>query len=132
MPHESPSIDFHEVPALNGRRSEGFEELVCQLAGLEERAAGSEFIRKGKGRDGGLECFVRLSDGSEIGWQVKYSWSFDANLIGSLDKSLAAALAKHPKLTVLTVCLPFDLSDARGKAVTQRAAYETWRARPTG
>ncbi|MER9363161.1 ATP-binding protein [Mesorhizobium sp. M0500] len=128
MPHESPSIDFHEVRALNGRRSEGFEELVCQLAGLEERAAGSEFIRKGKGRDGGLECFVRLADGSEIGWQVKYSWSFDANLIGSLDKSLAAALAKHPKLTVLTVCLPFDLSDARGKAVTQRAAYETWRA----
>lgn len=127
-PGISPVIDFRNVRVLNGRQSEGFEELVCQIAGLEGRPAGSEFIRKGKGRDAGLECFVKLVDGNEHGWQVKYSWSFDSNLIRSLDVSINAALTKHPQLSVLTVCLPFDLSDARGKATTPRQSYETWRS----
>ena len=127
MSHESPSIDFHEVRALNGRQSAGFEDLVCQLAGLELRPAGSEFIRKGKGRDAGLECFVRHDDGTECGWQVKYSWSFDPNLVRSLNESLSAALTKHPRLTTLIVCLPFDLSDARGAATTPRQQFDDWR-----
>ncbi|WP_346910805.1 ATP-binding protein [uncultured Roseibium sp.] len=112
---------------LNGRQADGFEELVCQLAALEKRPNNAEYFRKGKGRDAGLECFVRFADGAEHGWQVKYSWSFDANLKRSLNKSLEAAIKKHPNLEVITVCLPFDLSDARGAKQTPLAEFIEWR-----
>jgi len=112
---------------LDGKQSSGFEELVCQVANLEDRTLGSEFFRKGKGRDAGLECFVRQLDGVEHGWQVKYSWAFDTNLRRSLNASIDAALKKHPKLEIVTICLPFDLSDARGHKETPLQALEKWR-----
>ncbi|MDH4440316.1 MAG: hypothetical protein QE284_08005 [Rhizobium sp.] len=121
-------IDFKTIRTIGGKASTGFEELVCQLAGLEPRPAGARFHRKGPGKDGGLECFTRFADGEEYGWQAKYSWSFDGNLERSLHTSVKSALGKHPKLLRIFVCLPFDLSDPFSTNETQLEAFERWRA----
>lgn len=118
-----PDIDFAKIRAYDGSRHTGFEELCSQLASLEDQPAGSVFIRKGRGGDAGVECFLRLSDGNERGWQAKYVPEWTASLSKQLDKSARAALTKHPRLTELIVCLPFDLSDsrpARGKSALQK------------
>ncbi|MER8447127.1 hypothetical protein NKH52_28475 [Mesorhizobium sp. M1066] len=65
-------IDFRLIRAHGGGQDKGFEELLCQLASLEPREPGAVFYRKGIGADGGVECFLRNSDGTETGWQAKY------------------------------------------------------------
>ncbi|WP_312313288.1 hypothetical protein [Sphingobium yanoikuyae] len=130
-----PHINFSQIRPHDGSRHTGFEELITQLASLEKRPAGAAFVRKGRGGDGGIECFVRLANGDERGWQAKYVFDWDASLEAQLDKSMKAALAKHPRLTELTVCIPFDLPDGRpnqGKSRTQkksaRQKWEAWKA----
>ena len=122
-------IDFKNIRAIGGKASTGFEELVCQLASLEPRPENSRFHRKGPGRDGGLECFTRFDDGTEHGWQAKYSWQFDHNLESSLRGSIQSALQKHPTLTKIFVCIPFDRSDPSSKNETQLEAFENWRSK---
>ena len=130
-----PDINFFQIRPHDGSRHTGFEELITQLASLEKRPAGAAFVRKGRGGDGGIECFVRLTNGDERGWQAKYVFDWDASLEAQLDKSMEAALAKHPRLTELIVCIPFDLPDGRpnqGKSRTQkksaRQKWEAWKA----
>ena len=48
-----PDIDFTQIRPHDGSRHAGFEELITQLASLEDRGAGSAFVRKGRGGDGG-------------------------------------------------------------------------------
>lgn len=122
-------IDFRKIRTIDGKASAGFEEIVCQLAGLEPRMAGARFHRKGPGKDGGLECFTRFADGTEHGWQAKYSWSFDKNLERSLSTSIQSALQKHPNLTKIFVCIPFDRSDPISQKETQLEAFEAWRTK---
>ncbi|MBT8154307.1 ATP-binding protein [Epibacterium ulvae] len=121
------NIDFKAIRTIDGKASTGFEELVCQLAALEPVPGGARFHRKGTGKDGGLECFTRFSDGTECGWQAKYSWRFDNNLERSLNSSVKSALKKHPNLTKICVCLPFDRSDPFSSNETQLEAFERWR-----
>jgi hypothetical protein len=122
-------IDLKKIRAIDGKISTGFEELVCQLAALEPRPNGAQFHRKGAGKDGGLECFTRFADGTEHGWQAKYSWAFDNNLERSLNASVQSALKKHPNLTKIFVCIPFDRSDPFSKKQTQLEAFESWRTK---
>lgn len=117
-----PDISFEHIRLHRGSQEHAFEELCCQLAGLEIRPGNATHYRKGRGSDGGLECFTRFADGTETGWQVKYYWKMDASLTGSLTKSFTAALENHPDLTRFIVCIPFDLPDgSRGKT-----ALKTW------
>ena len=106
-------IDFERIRPHGGRRDLGFEELCCQLAGLEPRLPGSQFYRKGAGGDAGVECYLIRPDGSEAGWQAKYVFEFGSSQTGQLDKSIKAALGKHPRLDTYYVCLPMDLRDNR-------------------
>lgn len=122
-----PDIDFEKIRLHKGSQDKAFEELCCQLASLEQIPEKEVFHRKGPGKDAGVECFVRLSDQSEIGWQVKYSFQFDKNLEKSLNNSIESALKKHPCLKKYVVCLPFDLSDARGKKDTPLQSWENWK-----
>lgn len=123
-----PEINFDSIRAHDGSRNAGFEELCCQLASLEPRAATAQFYRKGRGGDAGVECFVRSTDGKETGWQAKYVFAWSPALAAQLDSSIETALAKHPKLTTYIVCLPFDLPDARaGHGKTPLQHWETWR-----
>lgn len=122
-----PDIDFHRIRPYEGNRNAGFEELGCQLAEIEPRPAGATFHRKGRGGDAGVECFVKRTDGTEVGWQAKYVFTWDASLEGQLDESIETALEKHPHLTEYVVCIPFDLSDKRaGKGRSAAQKWEDW------
>lgn len=63
-------LSWSDLRALNGSRRKGFEEVCAQLAQLET-PAGAEFVRKGS-PDAGVECFCKLEDGGEWGWQAKF------------------------------------------------------------
>ena len=64
------SFDWNKIRALEGSQAHGFEELCAQLA-RAEIPQGARFDRKGS-PDAGVECFSRLCDGGEWGWQAKY------------------------------------------------------------
>jgi hypothetical protein len=107
------SIAWSDLRPLNGTQHDAFEELCCQLAALEPPAAGSVFVRKAP-PDAGVECYWRLPDAAEHGWQTK----FFTDPLGSsqwkqLDDSVQTALAKHPQLVRYTVCIPRDREDPR-------------------
>lgn len=107
------TIEWHKLRTLNGSQQNAFEELCCQLAAYEHPPAGSSFVRKGA-PDAGVECFWKLSNGDEWGWQAKFflsppndgQWS-------QIDASVERAIDKHPKLTSYTICLPIDRQDPR-------------------
>ena len=125
-----PDIDFRNVRPVDGSRHDGFEELCCQLASLEPSRAGSHFVRKGRGGDAGVECFVRHADGTETGWQAKYLFNWNQGTASQLDASIRTALEKHPQLTEYVVCLPFDLPDSRSHGSTSaREKWERWQTK---
>jgi hypothetical protein len=124
------NIRFGNIRPHEGSQNTGFEELCCQLAGLEPRAKGSQFYRKGRGADAGVECYLRRTDGTERVWQAKYVFQWDSSLATQLDKSIRTALNKHPDLTEFVVCVPFDPPDARsGKGMSQLAKWQAWRSK---
>lgn len=124
----NPTLEFDRIRPLQGRRDKGFEELCCQLAGLDPAPPGSVFYRTGEGADGGVEGYRTHTDGSETGWQAKYVFEMGDGQIRQLERSLARVLATHPALTVFVVCLPFDLRDGRRPSIiTEQQRYERWR-----
>jgi hypothetical protein len=124
-------LDFRNIRLHRGTQNGGFEELCCQLAALEDPAAGSRFIRKGPGADQGLECYRAYADGHEVGWQAKYFIDgFEDGQVGDLADSLKRALSAHPQLTKFVACLPIDLRDNRsGKKASEVQRYERWRSK---
>lgn len=123
-----PEIDFTTIRLQRGTQATAFEELCCQLAGDETFPQGRvSFDRKGPGGDGGVECFAKLTDGSEVGWQVKYYQDI-ASAIRSLEESLITALVKHPRMSRFIACLPFDPADSRkDKTTTGLMLWDSWR-----
>jgi hypothetical protein len=71
-----PDIDFQKIRSHRGAQHHGFEELCCQIASLEPRAASDAFYRKGVGADAGVECFLKHGNGNETGWQAKWFLKF--------------------------------------------------------
>lgn len=110
-------INFFNIRTHDGSKNSGFEELVCQLAHLEEPENGKRFVKKdGSGGDAGVECYWILDDCSEIAWQAKYFPSgMNSSRWQQLDKSFLTALNKHPNLSQYVVCLPLDKADSRKK-----------------
>ncbi|BBL59197.1 hypothetical protein [Methylomonas koyamae] len=120
--------DLLKIRALNGSQHYAFEELCCQLASLEPRAMGDEFLRKGIGSDAGVECYIRHADETETGWQAKFFDKFDSGQMAQLTESLQQAIEKHPKLNRYIVCLPIDLKDGRtGKRKTEGQRWIDWK-----
>lgn len=123
-----PAIRFSHIRPLDGAQHTAFEEVCCQLAAAQPSPKDSEFFRKGRGADGGVECLRRNADESEYGWQAKYVFRWDDSLASQLNHSIEAALKAHPKLTEYTVCLPFDLPDGRaGRGTSTRRKWEEWK-----
>lgn len=121
-----PDINFELIRPYDGSRHAGFEELCSQIASLETPLA-SNFYRKGRGADAGVECYRRQPDGTEVGWQAKYLFRWDDSLASQLNDSIRTALDKHLQLVEYVVCLPFDLSDSRtGKGKTARERWTDW------
>lgn len=125
-----PAIRFTNIRPLDGSQHTAFEEVCCQLAAEQPAPKDSAFVRKGRGGDGGVECLRRYADGSEHGWQAKYVFAWSDSLATQLDASIETALQAHPRLTRYTVCIPFDLPDARSKrAKSARQKWDDWRKR---
>lgn len=124
MPLTLPAIDFKKIRLHKGTQHGAFEELCCQLASLKLRPLDAKHFRKGLGRDAGVECFTRFADGTETGWQVKYTWTIK-DLIPQLNKSIKSALKNHPRLAEYIVCIPFNLSDPGGDK-TALKKWEDW------
>ena len=107
------SINWHDLRPLNGSQHAAFEELCCQLAAAEPAPRGSLFIRKGA-PDAGVECYWKLPDESEWGWQAKFFRSPPvSNQWAQIDESVKTAFEKHPQLSQYVVCLPIDRQDPR-------------------
>lgn len=108
-------IDFSSIRVQDGSQHKGFEDLVCQLANRSKPENAREFIPKdGTGGDAGVECYWKLSDGSEHVWQAKYFLDrLKKTHWKQISRSVETALSKHPKLTKYYVCLPKDRTDIR-------------------
>ena len=117
------NLDWNSIRTIKGSQSNAFEELCAQLA-RAETPPDARFVRKGT-HDAGVECYCKLQDGSEWGWQAKY---FTASPTGTqwqeLDESVKRALDKHPALTRYFVCIPVDRSDARIDG--RQSALQRW------
>jgi len=106
----SVSVNWNNIRHLNGSQEKAFEELCCQLAASEDYPDKATFWRVAA-PDAGVECYWRLPDGKEHGWQAKFFRSPPVNQQwGQLDKSVKTALTKHHRLVRYTVCLPIDRS----------------------
>lgn len=81
----------------------------------------------GKGGDGGVEAFARLTSGDVIGFQAKwFRDSFTANQVSQIQSSVSSAKKRHPKLAKYIVCMPFELQGSKGKANKGKSQYERW------
>ncbi len=115
------SINWNNIRAVEGQR-EGFEELVCQLAGQEKTPKRVQYTRIGK-PDGGKESYWELRNGDIHCWQAKYfTNSLSNNQWQQVDKSVKSAIDNHPKLKEYYVAIPVDRPDGkvRGKSMLQK------------
>ena len=82
------NLNWNDIRPINNSLNDGFEELVCQLARIENIDKVRSFIRKGK-PDAGVECFYILESGEEIAWQAKFfTNSFESSQWNQIDKSV--------------------------------------------
>ena len=61
------TIDWKDIKSYEHSQNTAFEEVVCQLAYNENKENG-QYIRV-KAPDGGVESYLTLDNGNEIGWQ---------------------------------------------------------------
>lgn len=117
------SLDWNKLkPNFDTRSS--FEELCCQLARYENLPENSIFVRKGT-PDAGVECFWKLPDNNEWGWQAKwFPTSPSSSQWTQIDNSVKKALEKHPDLTKYFICLPLNRSDERREG--QQSFLDKW------
>ena len=122
------NIDFSKIRNHDGSQDNGFEELICQLAHLSPPDNADYFVRKdGAGGDAGVECYWKLTDGSEHAWQAKYFLSnLEASQWKQISESVESALVKHPDLTKYYVCLPRDWNDSRKKGRGEKLINSNW------
>ena len=106
------NIEWNKLRTFNGDVKNGFEELVCQLARVEQINNKSKFFRVAA-PDGGVESYCILSDNSEYGWQAKFFSSMGDAQWTQLDKSFKTAFEKHPNLVKYFICIPLDREDPR-------------------
>jgi hypothetical protein len=111
------TLDFSQIRIHDGSQQNGFEELVCQLAHLEPPKKSDYFVRKeGAGGDAGVECYWKLTDGSEIAWQAKYfTNSLTKTQWNQINDSVDAFLEKHPDVITYYVCIPRNWDESRKK-----------------
>ena len=130
----TPNLDFRNIRQWRGSQHQAFEELCYQLR--DPTPTGAELVKTGN-PDGGLEWYVTFRNGSQWGWQAKFSFDVDS-LLNGMEKSLRTVVEKRPNCRRLTFCIPFDLPDAveAGKRKSARRRFEdrkeSWRNRIPG
>ncbi len=120
------SDQFHltNIISLNSSQNDAFEELLCQLAKKESIEHKKEFIKVGN-PDGGVECYIILENGDEIGFQAKWFLSPPQNTQwNQVEHSFKTALEKHPRMVTYYVAIPLDRADPR---IENRTSFmEKW------
>ncbi len=118
----TPNLDFRNIRQWRGSQHQAFEELCYQLR--DPVPEGAELVKTGN-PDGGLEWYITRRNGTQWGWQAKYSFDID-NLLKGMEKSLKTVVEKRPNCRRLTFCIPFDLPDAvdEGKRKSARQKFE--------
>lgn len=107
------AVEWSKLRPWDGSQNISFEMLVCQLAEYEPVPAESTFVRKGA-PDAGVECYWKLPDGQEFGWQAKFFMSSPTSQQWTqVDSSVKNALDKHPNLQNYTICMAVDRPEAR-------------------
>lgn len=118
--------NFHwtNIISLNGSQNDAFEELLCQLAKKEDIQNKKKFIKVGN-PDGGVECYVVIDNGDEIGFQAKWFLSTPQNTQwDQIEHSFETALKTHPKMVTYYVAIPQDRADPR---IPNRSSFmEKW------
>ena len=111
----SPEIDFVAIRPCRGTRHGGFEELSVQLlrSGFSDEV---EVVRvEGAGGDGGVEAFVVLPGGGEIGLQAKFFSSLGAKQWEQISQSVISALDTRHALAEYRVAVPLDRTPTQKK-----------------
>ncbi|MGV8039580.1 MAG: hypothetical protein AB2L07_05730 [Thermoanaerobaculaceae bacterium] len=129
---------FRAIRHWEGSQHRAFEELCFQLLREPEDlpAPDARPVRVGN-PDGGVEWYVDLPDGTQWGWQAKYTTDLNT-LIGETKKSVERVAKARPDLTRLTVCAPMNLSGApkgNGKGSARDRffqAVERWKTKIQG
>ena len=82
--------------------------------------------------DGGVEWYVRTTNGDEWGWQAKNIYDID-DLLGGMTATVERVSKERTHLTRLIFCIPWNLptGTAKGKRKSARQKYEdkveTWK-----
>lgn len=105
----STALGFRHIRIWRGSQDQAFEELCYQLRDPTPTAA--RLIKTGN-PDAGLEWYFKFNNGTEWGWQAKYSFEID-DLLKLMESSLRTVVSKRKQCRRLTFCIPFDLPDAR-------------------
>ena len=110
-----PDINFQNIRPYKGTRHGGFEELSVQLF----RSTISNTVEltrvDGAGGDGGVEAFIVLSNGGEIGLQAKYFDRLQKKQWQQISKSVNSAFDNHHNLLEYRVAVPLDRTPAQKK-----------------
>lgn len=112
---ELPDIDFSSIRPLQGKQTDGFEELSVQLFRGETDGQGEFFRIEGSGGDGGVEAYRENSNGDKIAIQSKYFKALGNSQWNQVTKSVKAALGNHPALQRYVVSTPLNRSPGQTK-----------------
>ena len=121
------AVEWSKLRHWDGSQNISFEMLVCQLAACEPMPVESKFVKKGA-PDAGVECYWKLPDGRELGWQAKFFTSPPTSQQWTqVDSSVKNALDSHPNLRNYTICMAADRADARIEG--QKSFLDRWNDR---
>ncbi len=120
-----PDIRFSDIRPLDGKQSQGFEELCFQLLPwLVGEPLVSSVRVDGRGGDGGVEAIAKTASGLDVGLQCKYFSSLSDVQWRQIDKSVRTVLSKHPEVVRYLVCVPLNKTPGEIKKWT--ALLDVW------
>ena len=128
------NLDFSSLRSWRGSQHQAFEELCYQLR--DPTPTDAELVKTGN-PDGGVDWYVTLPNGTQRGWQAKFTFEIDT-LLQLMEGSLKTVVERRPECERLTFCIPFDLPDdpGIGRRKSARRKFEDrklrWRERIPG
>lgn len=105
---------FSDIRALDGKQSQGFEELCVQLLPWLVAEPIERVVRvDGRGGDGGVEAIAHAASGLRVGLQSKFFSVLGRSQWAQIKESVKTAMDKHPELTRYLVCVPLERTPAQ-------------------
>jgi hypothetical protein len=111
--NSQPDIRFLDIRPLDGKQSQGFEELCFQLLPwlVGEPMTNANRV-DGRGGDGGVEAIATTPSGLNVGLQCKYFAGLSETQWRQIDKSVRTVIDKHPEVARYLVCVPLNRTPA--------------------